>query len=234
MNRLFVTTCIIFNFNFFQLSSKIRLQPTNIRYRLALLRKIFEASGNKKGQITNLEKIEKFNNLATYTSQCTPWRSKYTLNALNSRVDDNQNNFNKICPFCSQQKEGPDSKNYILARFNHCFVMLNLYPYNVGHVLIIPYRHVSSLDLLNQDEQHELIEVQSLCLQKLKSALRNQGFNIGMNVGHIAAGASIPDHLHVHIVPRWIGDTGFLSAVAQTQIVGVDLSDLYDHLKKVF
>lgn len=109
------------------------------------------------------------------------------------------------------------------------FVLLNLYPYNNGHLMIVPYRAVADYDALSDEEQVEIARVTASCMRWLRRALAPHGFNVGMNLGE-AAGAGIPDHLHVHIVPRWRGDTNFMPAVGQVKVIPEALRDTYQKL----
>ncbi|MDW8367349.1 MAG: HIT domain-containing protein [Abditibacteriales bacterium] len=106
------------------------------------------------------------------------------------------------CIFCDKPKEDRDRENLLLARAKRCTVMLNAYPYNNGHLMVAPYRHVAALTDLTEDEISDIMRVAQQCVRVLQQAFQPDGFNIGMNVGR-AAGAGIDDHLHLHIVPRW-------------------------------
>lgn len=111
--------------------------------------------------------------------------------------------------------------------------MLNKYPYNAGHLLILPIKHVASLAELTKEARSELIELQSQSVEILQKTLNNDGANIGINLGK-AAGAGIPSHLHIHILPRWQGDTNFMPTIAQTKVISFDLGQYYKKLKKQF
>ncbi len=139
------------------------------------------------------------------------------------------------CIFCEQFKKiEDDEQNFVLKRFNHALIMLNLYPYNPGHVLIIPYEHVSDLDKLTKETRQEIMELMSFAIPLIKESLNNTGTNVGINLGSKAAGGSIPEHIHVHILPRWEGDTNFLPALAQTKQLSTDLKEVYKKLKTSF
>lgn len=152
-----------------------------------------------------------------------PWRSNYLTQESNSSG----------CSFCTQISEQQDEKNFILARFNYCTVFLNLYPYNSGHVLVVPYTHESNLNNLSTQERHELIDITSLTIKILQDTLNCDGTNMGLNIGK-ASGGSIPDHLHAHIVPRWLGDTNFVVTTTDTKVISFDLFITYKKLKKAF
>ncbi len=119
------------------------------------------------------------------------------------------------------------------TRYSKNFVMLNAYPYNPGHLLIAPYRHVATLEELTREELHEHFEIVSRSVKILKKALKPEGFNVGINLGK-AAGAGIDDHVHTHIVPRWNGDTNFMPIIANAKVLSEALTDTYKKLKGKF
>jgi len=136
---------------------------------------------------------------------------------------------NKECIFC-KKLNGNDEENLVLWRGESCFAMLNIFPYNNGHLMIAPYRHIASLKDLNEEEKLELMEALTLWVEVLKEALNCHGFNIGMNIGRVA-GAGVPDHIHLHIVPRWEGDTNFMPVIGETKVIPQSLSVTYKMLK---
>lgn len=140
------------------------------------------------------------------------------------------------CPFCAQIAAADDKNNFILRRFEHTTVFLNIYPYNPGHLLIVPNRHVARLQDLTIAEHDELWRATRAGVDIVEKVLKNTGTNVGVNLGGAATGAggSVPDHLHVHIIPRWPGDTGFLPAIAETKPLCEDLMVVYELLKKPF
>lgn len=141
----------------------------------------------------------------------TPHRLAYVAQAgINAKMDD-------PCPFCEVPKLD-DEQALIVHRGEHAFVVLNLYPYNAGHMLICPYRHVSDYPLLEETELNEISKLTQQTMLVLRKILQPAGFNLGMNQG-IAGGAGIADHLHQHIVPRWVGDSNFMPIVAQTKTI---------------
>lgn len=152
----------------------------------------------------------------------TPWRMKY----LEGKRPEG-------CVFCQKIAESDDAKNHILYRGKHACVMLNLYPYNSGHVMIIPYAHAGRLADLSMDVQTEMLVLLNKSLEVLQRALSPEGFNIGVNLGR-AAGAGIDEHVHVHAVPRWTGDTNFMAIFAETRVVPEWLDDTYRKLKPIF
>lgn len=128
--------------------------------------------------------------------------------------------------------EKADESNYILFRRTYNFVMLNAYPYNPGHLMVAPYRHVGTLEELPDEELWEHFRVVREAVAVVKAALNTQGFNIGINLGR-AAGAGIEDHLHTHIVPRWAGDTNFMTVVPDIRVLPDALAETYRKLKAV-
>ncbi len=131
--------------------------------------------------------------------------------------------------FARLAAEDEDEKNYIVWRGVHVFVIMNLYPYNNGHLLIVPYRTVAAYEELSRDEQIELAVTLDQSIRWLKEALGPEGFNVGMNLGK-AAGAGIPDHLHLHVVPRWRGDTNFMPTIGEVKVIPEALDVTYRKL----
>jgi len=151
-----------------------------------------------------------------------PWRMKYILKEKKEG-----------CIFCEKPKENQDKKNYILYRGKFCFVILNAFPYNNGHLMIAPYAHIKNIEELNNNT---LIELMSLCQKSitvLKERMDPQGFNIGINISKVA-GAGILEHVHLHIVPRWEGDTNFMPVISDTRVIPQYLSETYNLLKPGF
>lgn len=148
-----------------------------------------------------------------------PWRKVY--------IRPDQSKKQKGCLFCRLQSEKrKDAKHYVLKRTPHSFAVLNLYPYNNGHVLIVPARHVGRLDQLNQKEKLDWLELYEEVQSVIEKTMKAQGFNVGLNLGQ-AAGAGIPKHLHLHLVPRWTGDSNFMSIVAEAKIISESLGSTY-------
>ncbi len=137
----------------------------------------------------------------------------------------------KGCFLCDYPKMDKDDETFIVWRGKNVFIILNRFPYNSGHVLIAPYRHVSDLSELTKDEVLELHYASTLIMKAIKQEFRPHGFNVGLNLGK-AAGASIYDHLHLHVVPRWDGDTNFMPVIADTKVVSEGLEETYKRLKK--
>ena len=136
------------------------------------------------------------------------------------------------CPFCTIPGL-PDEQGLIVARGSTCYVVLNLYPYNAGHLMVVPYRHLSGYDDLGPDETGELASMTQQALRALRLASGAQGFNVGMNLGGVA-GAGIAAHLHQHVVPRWGGDTNFMPVVGHTKVLPQLLPDTRDLLARAW
>jgi len=151
-----------------------------------------------------------------------PWRIEYILSEKT-----------KGCILCDKPGEDEDEANYILYRGKHNFVMLNSYPYNPGHLMVAPYRHVGSLESLTAAERNEHFAIISRGLGVLREVFAPAGFNIGANIGRVA-GAGIEDHYHSHVVPRWGGDTNYTTVVADIRVVPQALADTYRLLKGRF
>lgn len=160
----------------------------------------------------------------------TPWRSKYARSVEGAKQENATAN---ECVFCIKLAEKNDDKHYILGRFEHNMVVLNLYPYNAGHLLILPLEHKPCLSDLSAQARAEAMELISKSIDVVKKVLGAQGVNVGMNVGK-QAGAGIPSHVHIHVLPRWQGDTNFMSLLAQTKVIAFDLNDIYAQLKPHF
>src|SRR5205807_4130298 len=134
------------------------------------------------------------------------------------------------CIFCAAQKTpADDEKNLLLYRGAHNFVILNLYPYISGHLMIAPFAHLGELDSTPKEVTDEMMDLAKRCETALREVYRPEGFNLGMNLGP-AAGAGIADHIHLHIMPRWAGDTNFMTAVGETRVLPEDLSTTYQKL----
>ena len=152
-----------------------------------------------------------------------PWRMKY-IEGIDTD-DDGE------CIFCSKPEEDNDDANFIVHRGKTCFVVLNIFPYNNGHLLVVPYRHTCELSDLDNETVLEMNSLTATIVETMKETMRPDGFNIGMNLGR-SAGAGITDHLHIHIVPRWNGDTNFMPVIGGTKVISESLEDNYRKLKK--
>jgi ATP adenylyltransferase len=137
------------------------------------------------------------------------------------------------CILCDKPVEDNDARNYLLYRGENNFIMLNSFPYNTGHLMVAPYRHVASLEELTDAELHEHFEIVRLSIKVIRQVYNPDGFNVGINMGKVA-GAGIDDHMHTHIVPRWQGDTNFMPVMADIKIVNEALAETYQRLKEQF
>jgi len=151
-----------------------------------------------------------------------PWRIEYIRGEKDG-----------ACFLCRMFSEDTDRENLILFRGKTCVVNMNRYPYNSGHLMVSPLRHIAELDELTADEEQEFSELTRRAVAALRAALQPEGFNIGINLG-AAAGAGLKEHLHRHIVPRWVGDTNFMPVVGGTHVVPEALLETYDLLAKHF
>ena len=140
---------------------------------------------------------------------------------------------NEGCAFCIAISKADSAENLILARGQRAFVILNRYPYTSGHLMVVPYNHQPSLELLDSQTRSEIMELTSICLEVLALAYHPQGFNLGMNIGEVA-GAGITEHVHLHVVPRWSGDTNFMSSLADTRVLPESLEDSYNRLAQAW
>ena len=146
-----------------------------------------------------------------------PWRSKYIYLRKKTK-----------CIFCGNKKrdKSADRKKYIVLRSGHSYAMLNKYPYNNGHVMVSPYKHVRSLDLLSTEELLDMMKVIKAVKRILDKNLKPHGYNIGANIGKVS-GAGFEGHFHMHIVPRWNGDTNFMPIFSDTKVVSESLESIY-------
>src|SRR5207245_8516973 len=135
------------------------------------------------------------------------------------------------CIFCVAHKDSAkDDQNYILHRAEHNFVVLNLYPYVSGHLMVAPYAHLGEFDVAPKEVTDEMMDLAKHCQTVLRQAYHPDGFNVGMNLGR-SAGAGVADHIHLHIMPRWSGDTTFMTTVAETRVLPESLSMTYQKLR---
>lgn len=151
-----------------------------------------------------------------------PWRMSYF-----------QTPQKNSCIFCDKPKESADKENYILYRGKSSFVIMNIYPYNNAHLMVSPYKHIPSLSKLQREDLIDLTLLTQTSLQILENAFRAEGFNMGINIGK-AAGAGFADHVHIHIVPRWNGDTNFMPVLSETRVMPEHLNSTYEKLIPYF
>ena len=156
----------------------------------------------------------------------SPWRAKYIATGVDSQ--------GSSCVFCrlAQETEN-DETNFVLYRSTNAFVTLNLYPYITGHLLVLPYQHLADLESTAKEVTDELMDLTKRSEAALRKVYSPPGFNIGMNLG-AAAGAGIADHIHLHILPRWSGDTNFMTSVADTRVIPESLETTYSRLHGQF
>jgi ATP adenylyltransferase len=134
------------------------------------------------------------------------------------------------CIFCDKPAEGQDEKNLIVERGQRAYVILNLYPYNNGHLMVVPYTHVASPEQLDEATLTEMMLLLNHSLTALRSMYNPQAFNVGMNIG-TAAGAGIAEHVHLHAVPRWAGDTNYMTVTAGTRVIPEDLRETWQRMR---
>jgi len=157
-----------------------------------------------------------------------PHREKYCSNAAETR------NTKKKCVFCMLSQDTNDKENLLVTRFKYYNLFLNLYPYQKGHMLVVPKKHLKNLQELSREEKIELMEILSFAPEIIKKTLGASGINIGINLEKIS-GATIPNHLHIHLVPRYESELfGFIETAGRTYVIQYDMSKLYDLLKKDF
>lgn len=151
-----------------------------------------------------------------------PWRLEYILGPKSGD-----------CPFCLPEHTDEDEKRRVLYRGEKCFVVMNIFPYNNGHIMVCPYRHVSNLVDLTKDESHELMDLMHESTRILQANFNPQGVNVGLNIGE-AAGAGIREHLHFHLVPRWVGDSSFMAFASETRVIPEHIDSTYANLKPYY
>ena len=159
----------------------------------------------------------------------SPWRYQYI-----SASGGGEETPTSVCVFCEIQKDPDrDEANFVIKRASCNYVVLNLYPYISGHLLIVPNQHIGELDGAAKETTDELMDLTKRCQTALREVYKPAGFNVGMNLGR-AGGAGIVDHIHMHIMPRWTGDTNFVSTVGETRVIPEDLATTYHKLKEKF
>ncbi len=152
-----------------------------------------------------------------------PWRIEYILS------DKKENG----CVFCNAIRDSNDAERLIIHRGRFAFVIMNKYPYNAGHVMVVPNRHLSDPVELSEQEQLEMFSLLNRALKAIRVALKPDGFNLGMNLSRVA-GAGIDDHIHIHIVPRWNGDTNFMPVIADTKVISEAIEETFVKIKRSF
>lgn len=156
----------------------------------------------------------------------SPWRAKYIASGVDAQ--------SPTCIFCEiGRRDEDDAKNYVVFRSQFNFVILNLFPYITGHLLVVPYAHLGEFDSAPKNVTDEMMDLTKRSQTALREVYRPAGFNLGMNLGAVA-GAGIVDHIHVHILPRWSGDTNFMTTVGETRVLPESLADTYAKLRAQF
>ncbi len=153
----------------------------------------------------------------------SPWRYQYVSAAETASG----------CIFCNKAAERNDAGNLIVQRAQHNYIILNLYPYTCGHLMVVPYQHVATPEDLNEETLAEMMQLTGDAVRHLRSIYRPAGLNLGMNIGK-TAGAGVADHVHMHVLPRWDGDANFMTTVAETRVLPEDLPTTYQKLKRAF
>lgn len=136
----------------------------------------------------------------------------------------------KGCFLCQSQEDTDDQDNYVVHRGTRCYVILNLYPYNPGHLMIVPYEHLGNVEDLDEETLSEMMILVRRCVVLLQNTMSPSGFNVGMNIGRVA-GAGVAEHVHTHVVPRWEGDANFMPVVASTKVLPEELRTTYEKLR---
>jgi len=149
-----------------------------------------------------------------------PWRMNY--------IDGSHKN--EGCIFCVKPAQNNDRENLILYRGKSCFTMMNLFPYNNGHIMISPYKHTGDIGKLSDNEMLEIMTLSKKFIKVMKQSINPDGFNAGFNIGRVA-GAGVANHLHFHVVPRWNGDTNFMPVLGETKVISEHILKTYDKLK---
>ena len=158
----------------------------------------------------------------------TPWRYQYISGAADEKAADDG------CVMCRlAREEDRDEQNFVIHRAARNFVVLNLYPYTSGHLMIVPYAHEAALDALDKETTDELMDLAKRAQTALRAAYRPEGFNLGMNLGRVA-GAGVAGHVHLHALPRWAGDANFMTVVGETRVLPEDLPTTYKKLRELF
>jgi ATP adenylyltransferase len=160
-----------------------------------------------------------------------PWRMQYILGVKSESELEAEKKHE--CVLCAKYKAGPadDRKNLVLFRGKHSFILMNLYPYNSGHLMFVPYTHSGDYESLPGEDVAEMTELSRKMIPVMRSAMNPQGFNLGINLGRVA-GAGIIDHVHLHMVPRWNGDCNFMPVLSDTKIISEHIETTYDKIKR--
>jgi len=153
----------------------------------------------------------------------TPWRYNYVSKAEPSHG----------CIFCEKAQPGADEENLVIHRAGSNYILLNLYPYNNGHIMIAPYEHEATLEAVREETVEEMMRLARRAERILRKVYRPQGINIGMNIGQ-CAGAGVAGHIHMHLMPRWLGDVSFMTSIGETRLIPEDLPETWRKLTGAF
>lgn len=154
----------------------------------------------------------------------SPWRSKY-IDSFSDKEDENDD----VCVFCEKLSAKDDEKNFVVYRGSLCAVIMNIFPYNSGHVLIVPFAHKATFEELTDEEDSEVMRQTRLAIRLLRETSHPDGFNFGANLGRVS-GAGIATHVHFHVVPRWNGDVNFMPVLADAKVISEGLERTYKKL----
>lgn len=157
----------------------------------------------------------------------SPWRSKYIESFKDEKSDE-------TCFICEAIEKVEEKKDRLVVfRTNFTIVLMNKFPYNAGHLLVSPIKHTSTLDSLDKDQLFDLISVVRFSIKVLDEAMKPHGYNVGINIGRVA-GAGLPEHIHFHVIPRWNGDTSFISIVSDTKVISQSMEEIFEKLSNLF
>lgn len=155
------------------------------------------------------------------------WRSEYVKRAADESRERRSGQDVPECILCALVDEGKD--HYVIARNEHCFAVMNLYPYGTGHLMVVPLEHHQNLEEFSSEIRNAVMEMTNTATRILREIYKPDGMNLGVNMGE-AAGAGIPGHLHMHVIPRWVGDTGSITAIANARVLPETLNDTYEKI----
>ncbi len=151
-----------------------------------------------------------------------PWRMRY-IEGMGSSGESG-------CIFCQKPKENADERNFIVCRGETCYIIMNVFPYNNGHLMVVPFLHTARFSDLDSQTRREILDLNGLAMAAIEKTMRPEGFNMGMNIGR-TAGAGIAGHLHMHLVPRWNGDTNFMPVIGCTKVISEALEDSFRKIR---
>ena len=157
-----------------------------------------------------------------YNVLWAPWRMSYITSVVERK--------DASCFLCEAPRIGDDRRALIVYRGRSSFVILNKYPYNTGHLMVAPYRHVATLEELTDEEAMEMMKLVVASIEALRQVYKPEGFNVGVNIGDVA-GAGVPGHVHIHVVPRWKGDSNYITVIGGAKVISQALEETYDLLK---